>query len=228
MAPTPPTTVEIHQQLDELRQRVQGMEGKLRESALARKSADQGRMEAERRLAEGNQARDELHDQIQRLSDIQADLEQRLTDREAAIARLTAELLDLRATNASLADHLERLQRTLPPAEGGTLTVEEARSAAADAVRSLRDARRDVDKRQESGATQAVQEAEVNLRRMQFRLANSMGARGLYRVRANDTLASISGRFHGNSGQWREIFEANRHLLADPNQLAPGMTLVIP
>ena len=132
------------QPLEELQNRIQGMEGKLRESALARKSADQARMEAERRLAEVMQT-------LEALRTTQAELEQRLSDCESARSRLA-----------------ETLQRQ------GT--------------------------------------------------ANTT----LYRVRPSDNLASISLRFYGRVDQWRAIFEANRHLLDDPDRLTPGMTLVIP
>lgn len=129
---------------DELQHRIQGMEGKLRESALARKSADQARMEAERRLAESLQALEEL-----RIA--HAELERRLSDCESARTQLAEEL-------------------------------------------------------QRQGTTN----------------------RTLYQVRPSDNLASISLRFYGRADQWRAIFEANRHLLDDPDRLTPGMTLLIP
>lgn len=132
------------QPLEELQHRLQGMEGKLRDSALARKSADQARMEAERRLAESLQT-------LETLRAAQAELEQRLSHCESARTQLT-----------------EALQRQ------GT----------ADRV--------------------------------------------LYEVRPSDNLASISRRFYGRADQWHAIFAANRHLLADPDWLTPGMTLVIP
>jgi nucleoid-associated protein YgaU len=132
------------QSLDELQHRLQGMEGKLRESALARKSADQARMEAERRLAENMQALE-----AQRAA--HAELEQRLSDCESARTRLTEAL-----------QHQTTANRTL------------------------------------------------------------------YQVRPSDNLASISLRVYGRADQWPAIFEANRHLLDDPDRLTPGITLVIP
>ncbi|MTW20092.1 LysM peptidoglycan-binding domain-containing protein [Allochromatium palmeri] len=133
-----------HQRFDELQQRVEGMEGKLRESAHARKSADQARMEAERRLAEAMQT-------LEALRANQADLEQRLSNCESARTQLD-----------------EALQ--------------------------------------------------------QHNAASKM----LYRVRPGDSLALISLRVYGRSDQWQRIFEANRHQLANPDRLTPGMTLVIP
>ncbi|WP_200376483.1 LysM peptidoglycan-binding domain-containing protein [Thiocystis violacea] len=226
--PTMETLDQLHRQIDELRQRVQGMEGKLRDSAAARKGADQARMEAERRLAEGSQEIDQLREQLRARQDTQGELEQRLSEREDVIARLAAERQSLQATNETLGTRVEALQRQLPKAEGGTLTADEARRSAAEAVAAFRAVRRDSEGTQSPAVARSLREAEAQLHRSQFRLASVLAARSLYRVRANDSLALISNRFYGSSAQWRNIFEANRHLLDDPDQLAPGMTLVIP
>jgi nucleoid-associated protein YgaU len=50
----------------------------------------------------------------------------------------------------------------------------------------------------------------------------------IYRVRADDTLSSISAKVYGNPNDWGRIFEANRDLLRTPDDLALGMSLVIP
>jgi nucleoid-associated protein YgaU len=87
---------ELESQVEELTQRVHGMEGKLRESAAARKAADQARMEAERRLAEGAQELARLRAEVSLLKDAKEALEARLRRAEeqaegAARARLAAE-----------------------------------------------------------------------------------------------------------------------------------------
>lgn len=69
---------------------------------------------------------------------------------------------------------------------------------------------------------------EAGLRDRQSLLAQSLGARRVYRVEPNDTLAKISLDVYGKATRWPEIFAANRHLLADPAKLVPGMALVIP
>lgn len=89
VAPAAPPT------LDELQHRLEGMEGKLRDSALARKSADQARMDAERRLAESLQALD-----AQRTA--QAELAQRLRDCEAERNRLAEQSATTHPTSATL------------------------------------------------------------------------------------------------------------------------------
>jgi nucleoid-associated protein YgaU len=227
-APTLETLEQLHQQLNTLRSRVQGMEGKLKESALARKGADQARMEAERRLAEGEQALDQLNAEASALRATRHELEQRLTDSEDVAARLQTELQSTRTAHDALAARLSDLQRRLPESEGGTLTADAARKAAAAAFLVLREATQNPDAAKDPAMMETIQRAEAELHRTQFKLASVMAAKSLYGVRANDTLASISNRFYGNSAQWRILFDANRHVLEDPDQLAPGMTLIIP
>jgi hypothetical protein len=49
-----------------------------------------------------------------------------------------------------------------------------------------------------------------------------------YTVRAGDTLSGLAARFLGSSQRYREIFEANREVLATPDDLRIGMVLTIP
>jgi nucleoid-associated protein YgaU len=47
-------------------------------------------------------------------------------------------------------------------------------------------------------------------------------------VRDGDTLASISRRFYNSSSHWKEIRDANRSIVDDPEKLKAGQTLTIP
>jgi len=49
-----------------------------------------------------------------------------------------------------------------------------------------------------------------------------------YTVQSGDTLSKISKHFYGDANQYMRIFEANRNVLHDPNQIQPGQELVIP
>jgi LysM repeat protein len=62
---------------------------------------------------------------------------------------------------------------------------------------------------------------------MDLEVAQGAAAGGgqTYTVRKGDTLSEIGSR-HGVS--WREIFEANRDQIDDPNKIFPGQTLRIP
>lgn len=49
-----------------------------------------------------------------------------------------------------------------------------------------------------------------------------------YTVQPGDTLSGLAVRFLGRHSRYLEIFEANRELLATPDDLRPGMLLTIP
>jgi hypothetical protein len=49
-----------------------------------------------------------------------------------------------------------------------------------------------------------------------------------YTVQSGDTLSKISRQFYGDANQYMRIFEANRTVLRDPNQIRAGQELVIP
>ena len=52
--------------------------------------------------------------------------------------------------------------------------------------------------------------------------------RGYYTVRPGDTLASIARQHLGSAARERDIFEANRDRMNDPDQIFPGQQLLIP
>lgn len=49
-----------------------------------------------------------------------------------------------------------------------------------------------------------------------------------YVVERGDTLSHIAQRFYGKASGWRDIFEANRDQLDDPDRIQPGQVLKIP
>ncbi|MFC3078221.1 LysM and BON domain-containing protein [Phenylobacterium terrae] len=49
-----------------------------------------------------------------------------------------------------------------------------------------------------------------------------------YTVKSGDTLSKISQQFLGSANRYNEIFEANRPMLKDPDEIYPGQTLRIP
>lgn len=49
-----------------------------------------------------------------------------------------------------------------------------------------------------------------------------------YTVKPGDTLSKISQQFLGSANRYNEIFEANRPMLKDPDEIYPGQTLRIP
>lgn len=51
---------------------------------------------------------------------------------------------------------------------------------------------------------------------------------GLYTVEKGDTLSGISEARYGDPSRWKEIFEANRPMLDDPDRIYPGQVLRVP
>ncbi|NEV63108.1 LysM peptidoglycan-binding domain-containing protein [Thiorhodococcus minor] len=227
-SPPPETRAQLYDRIQVLEARVQGMEGKLKDSALARKTADQARMEAERRLAQGNQAVEQMHGELEALQARQAELEEALAEQQTLVEHLAAALEEERKHNALLTSQVEALAAQLPETEGGILTEQAARTAATQAFLALRSQIQRPGGADAATGIQSRAEAEDLLRKRQLKLARATDALSVYRVRERDSLGRISSRFYGSSGQWHRLFEANRHLLDNPDQLTPGMTLVIP
>lgn len=49
-----------------------------------------------------------------------------------------------------------------------------------------------------------------------------------YTVQSGDSLSKIAQRFYGDMQRYDEIFEANRPMLKDPDEIYPGQVLRIP
>lgn len=47
-------------------------------------------------------------------------------------------------------------------------------------------------------------------------------------IQAGDTLSGISRQYYGTAGRWREIYEANRDRIPNPDSLPVGVTLRLP
>jgi len=50
----------------------------------------------------------------------------------------------------------------------------------------------------------------------------------LYTVKSGDTLSKIAKQFYGDANRYNELFEANKPMLKDPDQIYPGQVLRIP
>lgn len=49
-----------------------------------------------------------------------------------------------------------------------------------------------------------------------------------YTVVSGDSLSKIAKHAYGDGAKWREIFEANRDVLDDPDKIFPGQILRLP
>ena len=58
--------------------------------------------------------------------------------------------------------------------------------------------------------------------------APATGAGQTYTVKAGDTLSGIAKQLLGNANAYKDIFNANRDQLSDPDKIRPGQVLKIP
>ena len=49
-----------------------------------------------------------------------------------------------------------------------------------------------------------------------------------YTIVSGDSLSKIAKHFYGDASKWRQIFEANRDVIKDPDLIHPGKTIKIP
>jgi len=190
------------------------------------------------REAEGERLRADLEQSgrnIGRLETRLQTLEETHTGALAAIDRLQDKLdvnrralADAEAQLSETRQALVDIQSRLPENLGGRVTADQAREAAAGrmaALRGLYDQRASMT---EEAWQASVRDLERQIQDQQQLLGQALSATTLYRVQPSDTLGKVSARFYGRSNRWSEIFEANRHLLQDPDRVLPGMTLIIP
>lgn len=50
----------------------------------------------------------------------------------------------------------------------------------------------------------------------------------MYTVVSGDSLSAIAKREYGDAGKWRQIFEANKDKIKNPDLIHPGQELTIP
>jgi nucleoid-associated protein YgaU len=50
----------------------------------------------------------------------------------------------------------------------------------------------------------------------------------IYVVQPGDSLSKIAKEVYGKAGRWKEIYEANKDQIKDPNLIRPGQELRIP
>lgn len=62
----------------------------------------------------------------------------------------------------------------------------------------------------------------------QLTVANPEPEAVFYEVKSGDNLSKIAKHFYGNANKYPEIFEANKPMLKDPDEIYPGQRLRIP
>jgi len=58
--------------------------------------------------------------------------------------------------------------------------------------------------------------------------AEATGLRGPYTVQKGDTLMSLARKHYGEAAKWKDIWNANRDKIPDPNVLKAGLQITLP
>jgi nucleoid-associated protein YgaU len=204
------------------------------ETRLAAESARFGAAEkaASEKLAAAEQAAEEKIGAAQREARVTADKlaasERNVAEAQQRLGRLEELLIAADKARVEMAAEIDVLKSRVPATGGGSLTPERARADAAKAGEAFLAAEQRARKERSDEAKAAVASAGATLRQAQFDVAVATDAQGVYRLRAEDTLGIVAGRFYGAGKRWPVVYEANRHVLADPDALVPGITLVVP
>jgi len=148
----------------------------------------------------------------------------------AARAQLERRLVELEAATSGLRDTLTSLQSVVPVTLDGTATREALQARArqhADALRLAHRAWRA--DRNNKDLQMRLKQAEKDLYASQLQVAG-MYTEGMdvHRLLPRESLSVVAEAEYGSLRQWRKIYAANAHILDDPNQVLPGMTIVIP
>jgi nucleoid-associated protein YgaU len=132
-----------------------------------------------------------------------------------------AQLADLKISNNAIRE-IKGAKLPIPDLEAdfanGTLTLRgtaadpAARSQAITIASRIAGVRKVVDQMQTGSAAPAAQ---------------ARGGR-TYTVKKGDTLSEIAQRELGAASRWKEIFEANRSILKNPDLIMPGQVLTLP
>jgi nucleoid-associated protein YgaU len=124
------------------------------------------------------------------------------------------------AEQANALELIQMLRQLGITIEGGTLTVQ------GDEVTITGQASDNAEREKAIlvlGNTKGI--ARVN---DQMNVASPQAQSQFYEVKSGDTLSKIAKQFYGDANRYSAIFEANKPMLKDPDEIYPGQTLRIP
>jgi len=221
---------------EDLEARIHAAEEK---AAAVERSAEERLAAAEKAAADklGDAAKDlealrvrlvDLDKERQGEAHARAAAEQEVSALKAEVASLKDRIAAAEAEHKALQGQLATAKAMLPAEAGGTLSADDLRARAAEAAAAYVAAAREAKERPTEANRAAARDAAARLRAAQTDVARVLGAQGLYPMRRDDTLGVVASRFYGSGNRWPAIFEANKHVIANPDQVLPGMTLIVP
>jgi len=114
-----------------------------------------------------------------------------------------------------------------------SLTAEQLSSIRSKAAQLNTDYKAMLDKHAQLKKVDSTKQHELNIIRntlesAQGEVARLTGARGLYTIQENDSLSSIASFFYRDGNRWKNIWQANQHMLPKADLIYEGMVLIVP
>ena len=81
---------------------------------------------------------------------------------------------------------------------------------------------------QSGGSNVSTPAAKPDFSNVQSGGSNVSASVQTYTVVSGDSLSKIAKHFYGNANAWKQIFEANRDKISNPDMIHPGQVLTIP
>ncbi|SEH05901.1 LysM peptidoglycan-binding domain-containing protein [Candidatus Venteria ishoeyi] len=145
-----------------------------------------------------------------------------LTQAQSALTQAQGEQQQLQNQLTQAQSQVTSLRAKLPISEGGTADPEAYRQKAASTVKHYVQLRR---QKQDKSVQQA---ALQRLEQEQQQLAKLTRAKAIHTVRRGESLSALANKYYRNSLRWQDIYQANQHVLGNPDGLEAGYVLVIP
>ncbi|SFU35077.1 LysM peptidoglycan-binding domain-containing protein [Halomonas korlensis] len=217
----------IQQELAEARDELERSEEtrQARESDIAALEERINGLEAD--LAQLREASDvELAEVRSERDELDAELSQVRTERN----ELDAELAEVRSdTVTPLQTEVEQLRALLPASEGGELDLDSAQAAASKQASRLHTAHEALRRsRSDADDPQAEYDAIVSDLRREQSLVTRVQGGTIYTVESGETLGNVARRYYGDARRWPTIYQANQHIIENPDRVVPGLTVILP
>ncbi|MDM8547495.1 LysM peptidoglycan-binding domain-containing protein [Candidatus Venteria ishoeyi] len=145
-----------------------------------------------------------------------------LTQAQSALTQAQGEQQQLQNQLTQAQSQVTSLRAKLPISEGGTADPEAYRQKAASTVKHYVQLRR---QKQDKSVQQA---ALQRLEQEQQQLAKLTRAKAIHTVRRGESLSALANKYYRDSQRWKDIYQANQHVLSNPDGLEAGYILVIP
>ncbi len=229
------TAASARQELEAARRRVQQLEksneefaAKVIELGEIRDQLETAKDETGRLVGQCDALKKQLDVRTEKVTSLQNELDELKAKSKAGEETSVGRIADLEATIKSIEEDKTKLAARVDELES-----ERSRSGRRSLSRKLDEARRDLKAATDQNAQYAGQIEQLQTRIAQLEAQTGASGTGaqrtvIHEVEAGETLRTISQKYFGTKERYLDIYEANRDIIANPDEIKAGQKLVIP